>query len=487
MDYYRLEYDLETHPSIKLLRLKHAPLIISFLHQQFKQTQRITIFQGELTEKLEDYLELLHETTPGLFPRPAQEYLDQWCNEHQFLRKYYIPESDEPVFELSPSAEKALGWLEELRHTDFVGTESRFRRIFDLLEEMATRGTEDVAARLAYLENQKAALEQEIETIRRTGVVERFSAQQIRERFFEANETFRRLLADFRQVEQNFREITRQVQQQQLQSDMRKGAVVEQVLEADEELRQSDQGRSFYAFWQFLTHAQRQEVLQSYLDIIYQLPEIEPLSDQHHSLRRLKRSLLVAGDKIIQSNQHLAEQLRRMLDEQYVAENRRVSELINGIKRLALTTVAEPPADRAFIELDDAPNLGLPLERPLWEPSSTPTFESRDLDLGAVDLSPADLSYLYSRAYVDETRLRRQIATLLLRQASVSLGRLTQDYPIQQGLPEVITYFMIAAGSDKHSIDEQTQEQVLLFNGSNGELAAGQVRQLTLPQIIFRR
>lgn len=481
MDFYRLQYDLEGHPSLKLLRLKHAPLIASFLHQQFKQRHRITIPQNELVEKLEDTIEALHETEPSLFPRPAQDYLDQWCNEHELLHKYHT-DNDELVFELTPAAEKAIGWLEDLHGSDFVGTESRFLRIFEMLEEMATRSSEDVTDRLAYLEAQKAIIEQEIETIQRTGTVERFSGRQLRERFLEANEATRRLLADFREVEQNFRDLTRHLQEQQLQSDLHKGAVVEQLLDADEQLRQSDQGRSFYAFWQFLTQPQQQDALQTYLDTVYNLPELQPLDEQQQTLRRLKRSLLLAGDKIIQSNQRLAEQLRRMLDEQYRAENRRVTELVFDIKRLAIRQVDEPPADRDFIELEDAPEVWLPLERPLWEPSRTPTFDNEALDMGEADLSAADLTPLYSRAYVDETRLRRQIDTLLTRQPTVTLGELTRHYPIEQGVPEVITYFLIASRGNQHTINGQIAEQLLLVNTDNPR-----TRRLTLPQIIFKR
>ena len=486
MDFYHLQGHFEHNLSIKLLRLKHAPLIISFLHQQFKQGHRIIIPQNELVEKLEDTIEFLHESNPGLFSRPAQEYLDQWCNEHKFLRKYYA-DNNELVFELTPATEKAISWLEELHHSDFVGTESRFLRIFEMLEEMATRSSEDVTDRLAYLEAQKSALEQEIETIQRTNKVERLSIRELRERFLEANEATRRLLADFREVEQNFRNLTRKVQEQQLQNEINKGAVVEQLLDADEQLRQSDQGRSFYAFWQFLTQPQQQNALQIYLDTIYNLPEIRPISEQQQTLRRLKRSLLQAGDKIIQSNQRLAEQLRRMLDEQYVAENRRVAELIMGIKRLALNQVAEPPADRTFIILDGTLNVRLPLERPLWKSSHKPTFDNDNLDVGTTELTQTDLTSLYSRAYVDETRLQRQIDALLMRQPTITLRQLTQQYPIEQGLPEVITYFLIASADNNHTINEQTSEQVTLSSINGNIENKFWIRQLTLPQIIFRR
>lgn len=129
MEHDHVAFDIKNAPSLKLLRSDNAPLIISFLYRQFKHLQQITIPQAKLVEKLEDYLELLRENYPQLYPQLAQNYLETWCNQ-EFLKQYYENNSDEPVFELTSSTEKAIRWLEELNKSDFIGTESRFLQIF---------------------------------------------------------------------------------------------------------------------------------------------------------------------------------------------------------------------------------------------------------------------------------------------------------------------------------------------------------------------
>ena len=52
----------------------------------------------------------------------------------------------------------------------------------------------------------------------------------------------RQLLRDFRLVEEQFRDIARDLQKAQLQPGARKGALVEYVLEADTKLKESEQG-----------------------------------------------------------------------------------------------------------------------------------------------------------------------------------------------------------------------------------------------------
>jgi hypothetical protein len=471
---------LRQSAAVKLLQSQNAPLILGFLYDQFKQKQQVTIPHTPLSENLTAYLEALAESHPGLYAGTAVSYLRLWCDDnHRFLRRYYESDSDDPVYELTPDTERAIAWVEELQKSDFVGTESRFLRIFDLLQEIVTYGTEDVEARLAQLEKEKAQLEAEIEAIKTTGQIEQYSQTQIKERFFEANDVARRLLADFREVEENFRAVARQVQKQQLALEARKGQIIGQVLESDRALKESDQGRSFYAFWEFLISAQRQEELQELLTAVYQLPDLQQVdAAQGQRLRRLKRSLIDAAAKIIESNRRLGEQLRKLLDEQNLAEARRVMELATEIKQTAVRLLDNPPPEDAFLLIEADPAIELPLERPLWTPPLITNFAGVEPETPIVDLSTANLKALFSQFYVDESRLRRHIATLLEKKARVTLGEVTAVYPPTQGLSEIVTYIALAARDESHQIDETTWEEIRL--DENG-------RVVRLPRIVFRK
>ncbi|MHC5721005.1 MAG: DUF3375 family protein, partial [Nostoc sp.] len=91
---------------------------------------------------------------PDFATRSPQEYLNEWCDE-QLLRKTFNS-SDDPVFTLTPAAEKAIAWLEDLkRQEEFVGTESRFLQIFSLLKEIRDRSTTDIETRIIQLEQDR--------------------------------------------------------------------------------------------------------------------------------------------------------------------------------------------------------------------------------------------------------------------------------------------------------------------------------------------
>ena len=72
-------------------------------------------------------------------------------------------------------------------------------------------------------------------------------------------ETARGLLADFRQVEENFRQLDRQVRERITRFEGGKGEVLSDIFDEHDSIAGSDQGRSFRAFWDFLMSPSRQE------------------------------------------------------------------------------------------------------------------------------------------------------------------------------------------------------------------------------------
>ncbi|RRR65733.1 MAG: DUF3375 domain-containing protein [Candidatus Viridilinea halotolerans] len=481
MEHDQLQFDLRQAPSVRLLKSPHAPLIISFLHRAFKQEQRVTVSYAALHERLDATLDTLNERHPGLYALNAAAYLKQWSDEeHQLLRINVRSSDDETTVELTADAERALAWVEELYRREFVGTESRFLAIFQLLEEVVVRSSADVEQRLAQLEQERAALEAEMSHIRATGRVEPLTSTQIKERFLQAGEVARQLLRDFAAVEQNFRAIARNVQEQQLQPEARKGAVVGYVLDADEALHASDQGRSFYAFWEFLTVPAKQDELRSLIDQVYGLKALRDLAPNHPLLRRMTRTLLEAGEKIVQSNHRLAEQLRRMLDDRAQAESRRVRELIDALKVQAARRADEPPLEQPILELEGAPEVSLLMEKTLWEPQVATVFDLQPQATGTI-ADAASLHALYRQFYVDEQQLQQRIETLLETRPTCTLAEILVAYPAEKGLAELLGYLIIASRTPHHTIEREVTEVVRL--PATADLAE---RTIAVPRVVFR-
>jgi translation elongation factor EF-Ts len=484
MEYSQIKYELKNSATLRLLRSTNADFILSFLYRQFKHGQQISIEQSILESKLSDYIELLHDNLEvESFGRSAKEYLSDWC-ESKILRKTFN-NSDDAIFSLTSEAEKAIAWMEELqKRDDFVGTESRFLQIFELLKEIQDRSTTDVETRIAQLEGDRDRLQVEIDKIRQTGVIDRFNPTQIQERFVNANKITAQLIADFGQVEQNFRNLTRTLHVAMLEKDSRKGTVLSQVLDANQELIESDQGKSFYAFWHYLISDTKQQELKSMIHNVYELEDLQTLTKDYPLLRKIERNLLNAATHIVQSNHRLTEKLRQMLDERNLQEHRRITELLVTVQQLALTIASNPPTEDNFWTVEGKPDIYLVMSRglhPLTEAEAQPFLLEDFAETTTAELD-AEMSDLYLQFYVDEDILKERIARALERAVAITLTDLIELYPVTKGVPEIVAYISIAAQSERHSIDYNALESIAIPS-----LEPEKQLNLTLPQIIFRR
>jgi hypothetical protein len=429
---------------------------------------------------LSDYLYHIREKySDKEYPDSPQDYLDQWANQG-YLKKKYAPGSDDPVFELSPSTEKTLDWFRDLDKKEFVGTESRILLIFEMLKDIVYKSSADPAVRLEALETEKAKIEHEITEIK-SGRMETLTETQIRERFAYVEDTARKLLADFRQIEENFRDLDRNVRKQQANTDLRKGQVIEEVFKIQDFIWDTDQGRSFASFWELLMSQDRQDELKNLIEAVCSLQGLNV--DDESLLRRFLYNLVREGDKVNKTNHVLIEQLRKFLDDRVYLENKRVIELINQVKALALQVKDAPPLEKDFLFIDWKPGIELVMDRPLFDRPpvmrlTRDTFERGDGDLLGIE----QLGVLYRQIYIDYDRLRGNIDTILTDRTQATLGEIIESFPIERGLSEVIGYFDIATKNDHCLISGTEIERVVIKNEeSNSEL------RLRVPLVIFCR
>jgi hypothetical protein len=104
------------HSAVKLLRSPNAALTLTFLHRAFKEHHTISVPEAHLRARLENFLDEARTHRPGAFAQTAAEYLAAWCGTEQLLlKKLYSDEAEEPVFELTTAAERAVEWLDDLQ------------------------------------------------------------------------------------------------------------------------------------------------------------------------------------------------------------------------------------------------------------------------------------------------------------------------------------------------------------------------------------
>ena len=490
MDHAVLSLLRERHPAWRLLASPHAPLVASFLHRVFVLPNVRVMSEADLAEALEDELFVLREQLGAeAYPKGAQDYLNDWAAPDKgWLRKFYTPGTDEAQFDLTPATEKAIAWLMSLTERPFVGTESRLLTLFTLLEQISAGTEADPIKRVAELRKKREELDAEIARVL-AGDAPLLDDTAVKDRFQQFQQLARELLADFREVEHNFRVLDRRVREKIALWEGAKGALLDEIMGERDAIGDSDQGRSFRAFWDFLMSSRRQEELSARLDQVLALPAVAELAPDPRT-RRVHHDWLEAGEHTQRTVAHLSQQLRRCLDDRAFLENRRILELLHGIESKALGVRDNQP-NGTVMHIDAmGADIEVPLERPLFRPSPKPRLA--DLALVAGE-EVVDTTRLFAQIVVDKARLRSVVQRALRRQPQITLRELLENEPLQLGLAELVAYLELAHAGDATDalgglrawIDEAVEESIR-WQASN---AAGEAvtREARLPRVIFTR
>jgi len=470
-----------TDPAWRLLTADRAPVIASFLDRAFREGARRTWSESELVVLLEDVLfDVQALEGAEAVPRGPGEYLTEWAQDDKgWLRKFYPPGEDEAHFDLSPAAERALGWLDSLFERGFIGTESRLLTAVHLLEQIVEGVEEDADERIRRLEEQRGEIDRQIAAIR-AGDIPVLDDRSLRERFLQFARLARELLADFRAVEHRFRELDRDVRTRIAGWEGDKATLLREVFGERDVIADSDEGRSFRAFWDFLMTPESQERLSQLLDRTFAIDALDRADEdiRDDRLRRVHYDWITAGEQTQRTVARLSQQLRRFLDDQAYLENRRIIEILNAIGRHGLELADTVPRG-TFTEIDDPrADISLPLERPLASPVEE---DELALDLNEGEDVELDLSVLFDQVYVDTARLRRQIDLLLEERDQVSLAAVVDRHPLRDGLAELVGYLAVASESTGAVIDDVRRDRIV-WTARNGAR-----RRARVPVVVFRR
>lgn len=455
MNYDEIELLRTHHPAWALIRANNAALVLSFLGRAFIDRNVGDLRASELANELDEELYALNaRLSEDRFPKSAADYLDDWASpEHGWLRKFYPPGSDEARYDLAPSVEKALNWVSDLRTRDFIGTESRLNTIFELLRQMVFGAEDDPERRLVELRRRRTELDAEIARAERGEVVVLDSVSQ-RDRYQQFSRTARELLSDFREVEENFRHLDRNLRRQIAGWTGSKGALLDEALSSRNSIAESDQGRSFQAFYDFLLSHHRQAELTGLLE---RLQSIDEIADQDERLAHIHFDWIDASERTQATIRLLSEQLRRFLDDQVWLENRRVVELLRSIeaKALKVRDVRDPAVT---MEMDDtAVSVNLLTERPLYHRSIHATIESGQVQQGCEDF---DSSALLSQMYIDRDDLIRRVWDSLGPRDQVGLREVVARVPLQHGLAELVGYLSLVEPGLAVVFDELQRQRI---------------------------
>jgi Protein of unknown function (DUF3375) len=479
---------VEGTTSLKLLRARNLPLIITFLYREYRSNPQSTIPYQQLIQRLGDFLEEINyaeedeEVRTGRiildYDEKAKLYIDRWID-FNYLRNVIDEGTKEPYVLLSKHTEKVFQVFELLREKEFVGTESKFKDIFSKLRDIVENANPDKDKKLLELEKRRLAIEEEIRRIKIEGVVVTYEDFQIQSRFEEVNRLANELIGDFKEVEDNFKEITRKIYEKQQDNDLTKGKLLAETFDSLFELKKTNQGKSFYAFWQFMIDDMSQQEFQQLTKEVYRVLEDRGIGISSRSLKKLKTLLHQAARKVLDKNGLLADKLSREIVAKDQVEHRKTRELMASIKQLAIKRIGIQSEREHYLAIELSPEVFLPLERKLGDRTQENKYSSRpgQASLKLEDLS--DLSKIYSSDVIDKKLLLANIHELLSDRSPISLKQVVEIKGISKGLAELLAYITLVNSSSKFFVNEKERE-VICFDTETE-------KYLEMPQIIFNR
>lgn len=475
MSFDSLQSMRKHHPAWRLLASSQASLVISFLYFEFVAENKREIPEHTLISRLNSYIDQLSIAQDDI--RPSKELLTQWADDqHAWLRKFYPVSDDEIHYDLTSSAQKAIEWLVGLKQQSFIGTESRLITVFQLLNEIVEQSDANPERRIIELERRKAEIEEEISRAK-SGKIKTLEPIQIKDRFLQAMTTAREILADFRAVEQNFRELDRNMREKIASWDKGKGELLNAFFLEQDGINESEQGKSFDAFWRYLTSKVEQDNFENTVNQVIALEAIKNIPSSKNMLR-IEQDWLSGSEHVQDTVATISQQLRKYVDENFLEEERRINNIIKSIEKSAISIRDNMPKDD-FMYIDGVcPGISLPLDRPLF----TPPVKTKIADDGILDgVEFGSDDALYSQVYVDKSLLINQINNALTTKNEVTLSDIIQLYPLKLGLSELVTYLVIAGEYSNIIFDTATEETIFWIDKNNVKHHA------KLPNIVFSK
>jgi Protein of unknown function (DUF3375) len=444
-----LSWLLTSSPALQMLRLRNTHWVLPFLYGVFKEENRFSIPEDLLIQLLAETLSIQADGTEDL----EEATIDFGEDEQTRSRKYILnwvqkrilqdlPDTEgNTQYQLSAYTEKVFQWVTTLQLRQHVGTESRFKLLFTSLRDIVENTEDDRSKKLEILRSKKAEIDKEIRALEHGVMPDRYSNAQVQERLELFTRLCYELISDFREVEDNFKQIHRAIVEQHVKAEQTKGAILGYAFGAYDALRSSNQGKSFYAFWDFLISRPGQDDWRELTQQLLQLLQDRDIAADGEFLQNVKSLLLQQGTHVYQANDKMAEKLSRIITEKEIARHRRLRRQISQIKEMAFELMDEETVDCGIV-LDSAAEIRLPMVRRLTLEPKKSQADVRQPVAAAEKIEDMErFSRLLNTTHINRKQLWQKVEATLSNRQTATLKEVLETTGLDDGLAEIVSYY----------------------------------------------
>ncbi|EHI3196224.1 DUF3375 domain-containing protein [Salmonella enterica] len=322
------------HPAWILLATRRAPLVLSCLKTLFEKShdaipleEAIQSLSGILVDHISQDQYEINQENPSL---QASRELREW------IKRRLIVERDGRIF-ATDALEVAITFVESLDNRFMTSTASRLSTVQREIENLETRLNPNPENRVATLRRRIAELERELQEAE-AGNIEVLELHQAVEHIREVFNLASSLRADFRRVEDSWREADRALRQSIIGEQYHRGDIVERLLNEQDALLNTPEGKVFDNFQQQLRQSAELAAMTERLRVILQHPTASDALNhlQRYELRWLVKRLVDESQTVLQARARSERDVRGFMKTGLAAEHHRVGHLLNEFLNLAL-------------------------------------------------------------------------------------------------------------------------------------------------------
>jgi len=322
------------HPAWLLLASRHAAQVLSSLRALFEP--------GQDGIDLDDALHLLAEAMAndddqGTRPPEMGSDLQQANRElGEWIKRKLVIERNGRLY-ATDALESTFRFTETLDNRVMTSTASRLSVVQREIENLETHLNSDPKSRALSLKRRIRELQAELDQAK-AGLVPIFDEDKAIEGIREIYALATSLRADFRRVEDSWRNADRELRQSIISDQYHRGQIVDNLLDGQDALLNTTEGKVFDSFQQQLRAPVELDRMRSRLRNIMRHPAV-PLAlhrSQQNELLRLVPRLLQESEAVLRARARSERDVKSFLKTGLIAEHHRVGHLLSEFLSLAM-------------------------------------------------------------------------------------------------------------------------------------------------------
>ena len=190
-------------------------------------------------------------------------------------------------------------------------------------------------------------LDEEIKRIRETGEAPIFGEDMVRDNVHDLSDLIENFLSDFRAIEEFFKEHAREIARLYAAGDASKGDIVEKTLDADDELRACNQGKSYFGFRSMMTDPGVARDLRKLIDEITDIARKRGF-DSNKTFRSFADRLFGEAASAQGAYGRISRKLRQVVGDHVGVGGQQLRETLSLIRKRAFRLRDNPPDEWEF-------------------------------------------------------------------------------------------------------------------------------------------